>query len=377
MIVFLTLCYIAVLVLLVKANIIKLTLFWKISPLIWMVLLFVALFIPMQWGAPSGTLTNYQYVVEIVPNVAGEVVDVVARPSQPLKRGDVLFRIDPRPYQYRVDQLRASLAKADQEVPQLAAGWEASKQAVEKARAERNEAKLNMGRAKRLLNTQAGSEVDYDMRKARYDSLVAAVKQLEAQQERAKLAYTSEIDGVNTTVAEIQAQLKEAEYNLDQTTVRAPADGYIMGLGLSVGQRVSTAPMRGWMPFVVRDGAHLIAWINQNVYRYVKVDAPVEAVFKLYPGRVFSGKVEAMLEMSGEGQLQASGSVPTRTVQQQPGAFAVIIKLDEPAEIEASLPVVPGGALGTAAVYTESAKATQVIRKIMLRMEAWINYIQA
>ena len=56
MIVFLVICYVAVLALLIRLGVIKLNLWWKISPLIWTLVLLVALFIPMQWGAPTGTV---------------------------------------------------------------------------------------------------------------------------------------------------------------------------------------------------------------------------------------------------------------------------------------------------------------------------------
>ena len=90
-IVFLTLCYVGLLYLLVKVGVIRWTLWWKISPLVWMLLLLVALFIPMQWGAPSGPLTIYQYTIEIIPNVSGEVTEVPVRPLQRVKEGDPLM----------------------------------------------------------------------------------------------------------------------------------------------------------------------------------------------------------------------------------------------------------------------------------------------
>ena len=86
MIVFLVICYVAVLYIFIRLKVIQLTLWWKISPLVWMVLLFIILFMPMQWGAPGGTTNTYQYVVEIVPNVTGQVTEVPVKPLQPKKR---------------------------------------------------------------------------------------------------------------------------------------------------------------------------------------------------------------------------------------------------------------------------------------------------
>ncbi len=67
MIVFLTVCYIAVLAILIKLKVVPLNTFTKISPVIFNVLLFVGLFIPMQFGAPSGPVIAGRHVVQIVP----------------------------------------------------------------------------------------------------------------------------------------------------------------------------------------------------------------------------------------------------------------------------------------------------------------------
>ena len=90
MIVFLTLCYVGVLALLIKLKIIRLTLWWKISPVVWMLLLFFVLFIPMQWGAPAGAVTQYQTVIEIIPNVSGQVIDVPVEPLVLQKKGQTI-----------------------------------------------------------------------------------------------------------------------------------------------------------------------------------------------------------------------------------------------------------------------------------------------
>ena len=126
MIAFLTLCYVGLLALLVKTGIVRLNLWWKLSPVLWFLLLNVFLIIPMQWGAPSGNVTMYQFVVQVTPNVSGTVTEVKATINRPVKQGDLLFRIDPRPYQYRVDQASAALAEAERAVPQLKAAWDAA-----------------------------------------------------------------------------------------------------------------------------------------------------------------------------------------------------------------------------------------------------------
>jgi hypothetical protein len=81
--------------------------FWKISPVIVLLLLLVGLFIPMGWGAPSGPAIVVRHSVQIIPDVAGEVIEVPVQPNTPLKAGDVLFRIDPTPYEAQVNAVDA------------------------------------------------------------------------------------------------------------------------------------------------------------------------------------------------------------------------------------------------------------------------------
>ena len=97
--------YLVILFILVKQKIVPFNLFWKISPVIVLLLLLFGLFIPMGWGAPQGPSLVVRNSVAIVPDVAGEVIEVPVEPNKPLKAGDVLFRIDPVPYQAQVDAI--------------------------------------------------------------------------------------------------------------------------------------------------------------------------------------------------------------------------------------------------------------------------------
>ena len=101
--------YLVVLFILVKTKIVPFNLFWKCSPLIVLLLLMFGLFVPMGWGAPQGPAMVVRQSVQIVPNVAGEVTEVPVEPNKPLKAGDVLFKIDPVPYQSQVDSIGAQL----------------------------------------------------------------------------------------------------------------------------------------------------------------------------------------------------------------------------------------------------------------------------
>ena len=95
MIVALLAVYGVILFVLVKLGIIRFNLFWKVSPFLVLLLLNIGLFIPMGWGAPQGPAIVLRQSVQIVPNVAGQVIDVPVNPNNPIKAGDELFKIDP------------------------------------------------------------------------------------------------------------------------------------------------------------------------------------------------------------------------------------------------------------------------------------------
>ena len=91
MIVVLLNTYLVLLFILVRLKIVPFNLFWKVSPVLVLFLLLFGLFIPMNWGAPQGSAVVVRHSVAIVPDVAGEVLDVPVEPNKPLKAGDVLF----------------------------------------------------------------------------------------------------------------------------------------------------------------------------------------------------------------------------------------------------------------------------------------------
>ena len=321
MIVFLTLCYVAVLFLLVKLKVIKLNLWWKISPAVWVLVLLIVFLIPMQWGAPTGVVNMYQQVVQITPEVSGEVIEVSVIPLTPVTRDDVMFRIDPKPYQYKVDGLEAKLKLAQ----------------------------INLKRAQDLKKGDFAAQVTIDQYKAEVGSL--------------------------------QSELSDAHYNLDKTVVRAPGSGFAVGVSLAVGQRVSSSSQSGVIAVVNQDKSKLVLGINQNYARHVKIGQPAEVTFKMLPGKVFAATVDEIVPITPAGQLEPSGTVPSApTAQDVAEPISIVLRLEQgafeqaglgPLDIASSL----GGAFGNGAVYTESSKMSHIIRKVMLRMTAWLNYI--
>ncbi|MGE3988925.1 HlyD family secretion protein [Pseudorhodoplanes sp.] len=310
MIVVLLNVYLLVLFILVKLRIIPFNLFWKISPLIVLVLLLVGLFIPMNWGAPQGPALVVRNSVPIVPNVAGEVTEVAVSANQPLQAGDVLFRIDPVPLQANVDALQAQLKFQE----------------------------LRLSQMTQLQERQTGRAFDVEQRQAEVDQL--------------------------------KAQVDGARYNLEQTVVRAPADGYVTNLALRKGARVANLPLSPVMAFIDTSETIIGVEIPQIGARYLAPGQPVELTFKFFPGQIVTGKVQSILQAVASGQTPVSGSAVT-PVAIQSVPFVVRVKLDD----EQIARRLPAGATGDAAIFTDRVKPAHVVRKVLLRQIAIVNYV--
>ena len=310
MIVFLTLIYVGLLYLLTKTGKVPNTKATWLTIIPYMTLLLVALFIPMQWGAPAGVARVLTYSVAIVPNVAGEVIEVPVQMDKPMKKGDVLFKIDPVPYQAALDGLNAQLKLAQ----------------------------LRYKQTQELIKQKAGTA--YELQ-----------------------SFQAQIEG-------LQAKIMAAEYNLKETVVRAPSDGYATNVLLRVGARAVTFPISPSMSFIDMGGTEVVAQIHQIYTQYIEPGQKAEVTFKTRPGEVFPATVKYLVPVTAQGQVKVSGAAAL-TLSTAPGPFTVRLKLDDEA-LEASL---KPGALGEVAIYTSHIEIAHVIRQVMIRMNAIMNYI--
>jgi multidrug resistance efflux pump len=302
--------YLVLLFVLVHFKVVRFNLFWKLSPFIVILLVLFGLLVPMGWGAPQGAAVVVRNSVAIVPDVAGEVIEVPVKANTVLKAGDILFRIDPAPYDAQVKAIQAQLTLADQRLSQMT----------------------------QLFEKNAGRGFDVEQRQAEADQL--------------------------------RAQLEGAKWNLEKTTVRAPADGYVTNLALRKGARVANLPLAPVMAFIDTSDTIIGVEIAQNDARYVKPGQAVELTFKFMPGQVYGGKVESVLQAVATGQLQVSGAAATpKAIQAVP--FVARVVLNDAAFAR----TLPAGSTGDAAIFTDRLKATHVVRKVLLRQTAILNYV--
>ncbi|MEM7528062.1 MAG: HlyD family secretion protein [Pseudomonadota bacterium] len=315
---------------------------------------------------------TYFITTPIVPAVPGRVVEVPVAPNRPVAKGDVLFRIDPEPYELRVAELEAQLAQTGADVRQDNERIEAAQASVDRAEAALELAQQQFDRDKQLVENGTIAAVRLEQRQAQLDSAIgakdAALAEFEQAQEEVGAVVAS---GDNAKIAEIEAQLATARWNLEQTTVVAPEDGMVTQLALREGYYAVNLPLRPAMDFVTEVRGQVVASFRQiGVQRLEKGDE-AEVAFFAVPGRVFSGKVADVLPVMAAGEIATSGSLVAPERNADPGRVVVLIDLDEEEKEHA----LPGGAAGVAAVYSEHWHPFAVVRAVLMRVKSWTFYL--
>jgi multidrug resistance efflux pump len=306
----------------------------------------------------------------IVPTVRGRVIEVPVEPNTPLVAGDVLFKIDPTVYEVAFEQARAQLADASQDVKGDAAAWDQARATTTAAEADRDRAKENYDR----FQAGAGSVFSESEIQNSRDAFSAAEAKWEASkaaESRAKLTYEAEIDGENPEVARLRAALEKAEYDLDETTVRASTDGMVTQVALRPGMMAVPLPLSPVMVFVHEEEQKVVASFLQNSLQRVHAGDEAEVVFHALPGKVFAAKVVQVLPVIAQGSYQATGRLQALEATPGRGRAPVIIELED----DLSEYQLPGGVTAEVAVYTHHFHHVAIMRKILFRMKSWQNFL--
>jgi multidrug resistance efflux pump len=331
-----------------------------------------ALVLVMNYNHPYSNMAREFFVTTpIVPAVGGIVTSVDVEPNQLVEKGTVLFHIDPRPYEAIVRQKQALLAGSSQNVKELEAAAAAARARVVEISANRDRSQGVFQRYEAIFSRGAISANELEVRRQLYLADEAALERAEADLDRAQLAFEASIDGENPDVARLQAELEAARYDLERTVVRAPTGGYVTQLLLRPGMMAVTLPLRPVMVFVHEEKASMVAAFRQNSALRLRAGYEAEIVYPSVPGRVFKGRVIQVLPNMAEGQLATSGNLIGTERFQTLGRVPVAIEiLDDMSEFN-----LPTGSRVQVAVYSDHFHHVAIMRRILLRMSSWQNYL--
>jgi len=253
----------------------------------------------------------YSLTTPVLPTVKGRVVEVNVKTGDRVQEGDLLFRIDPEPFQYAVDQLEADLSLAIS----------------------------NLADATELFEKKFASAKDVERAQASVDSLTA--------------------------------QLANARYELSETDVRAESDGYLAQVRLRPGALAVPMPFSPLMTFVHNKDRFLLGGFQQNPLQNIQPDFEAEVIFTALPGKVFAATVGGTSEIMAQGQLLPDGKLIK--LEGVTPAGRVLVRIDITDDLSGY--VLPTGAKAYVAVYSDTWKPVAIIRKVILRVMSWENYL--
>jgi RND family efflux transporter MFP subunit len=263
----------------------------------------------LSYLAPTGRVAVIGHVVEVTPNVSGEITEISVQPNKLVKADTVLFKIDPTPYDAQVRTIEAQLRFQD----------------------------LRLSQMKQLQSSGTGRAFDVEQRQAEVDQL--------------------------------HAQLDKAKYDLDQTTIRAPGEGYVANLALNKGDRASSS--KSVMSFILSDGIRLVGIFSQNGFQTIKPGAQVQFALSSNPGHLYSSTIGDIVSGVGEGQIASSGVLARITSLPMTAEYPVLI--NRPEEIDSS--TLRPGMSGTATVFAPDSKPLDTIGWLLLYGRALALYL--
>ncbi|MGA2258308.1 MAG: efflux RND transporter periplasmic adaptor subunit [Thermoguttaceae bacterium] len=307
MISFITILYVLAIVLVFKV--------FRVRPRPWRIALFVTVGVLMIGGivvfwtlaAPiSQRAVVSRYVVEIVPWVKGKVLSITAKPNVPLKKDSVLFQIDPAPFQDAVNQALGQLNLTESNVRELQAAIQVAKASIAKATADVAATKFHYEEDVVLQKQNLGavSQLKFEQDKENYVSAQASLQQATASQVQANMALQAGKDAVTSA----KAELASAKFNLSQCTVPAPCDGFVTDWQIREGSMANPVSVAAVGTFIDTSETFIVASFPAEELIHVRPGQDVELAFKSRPGYLFHGKVEDIIEATGEGQFTPGGS---------------------------------------------------------------------
>jgi len=337
--------------------------------------------------APSShDIRVVNYVVPINPPVRGLVTEVPIEPNRPIKKGDVLFKVDPTPYEITVKNNEAQIAQLQVELVTAQASSRNLQETLKSATGQKDavDSKLTLARMrlqqfKELAESGAGNKFDYEQAQADVQGLegqLASAVAAEAQAREKLGAKTpegeqDEVANVKAQIVRAEAQLADAKWELSQTTYRAPANGVVVALTLRPGAMAVPLPMTPAMNFV-EDEQWVLAIYHQNEVRKIKPGQEAEVAFEMYPGRIVKCKVDSIMWATAQGQLPIGTMNPAGGVAPIPANCLAVRLIPDGQDKDLFL---AAGAHGAGAIYTDSGQMIHIIRKVVVRVGAKLDWL--
>jgi len=312
------------------------------------------------------------YVIPIVSQVSGRVIEVNVSQDQAVNPGDVLFKIDPADYELAVENAETVLEQAGQEIGAGTATVTSAQAGVVLAETQLNYVKAQSARVFELEEQQLFSRSEGDKARAAVQAAQAVLVNAHAALDKAKQAL-GKAGKENPRFRSALAALKKTQLDLGRTTTLAPSLGGITNLQIEVGHYANAgSPV---MTFIEAGNAWIRADFRENNIGNIQPGNAVDIVLDVAPGKIFKGKVSSVgfaVDSSASGEAGELASVSSRSGWLRDAQrFPVIIRFDD----DSSKGLRRVGGQADVLVYTGSNRIINSLGRWWIRALSWFSYI--
>ncbi|MGA9253883.1 MAG: HlyD family secretion protein [Roseobacter sp.] len=313
-------------------------------------------------------------VTDIVPEVSGYVAAIAVNNAQLVEAGDLLARIDQRPFQLQVDQARAALETATQNVGASSSEVEISQANVSQAAIVLENARVQSDRIVQLEAKGVVAAAYGDDARAALAAAESQMAAAEADLERAKRQLGTE-GADNAQIRNAVAALGQAQLALEWTELRAPERGVI--IDLDIGKGTFATAGKSLMTFASLDEVWVEAYMTENNIANISIGDPAEITLDLYPGRIFEGVVSSITMGVSAGSEAGDLPKPPKSTgwMRDPQRFPVRISMtgyevgNEAADIRRML-----NGQADVTVYTGESGVLNSLGELWIRFMSWLSY---
>lgn len=348
----------------------------------WVLLVIV---LSLAWYLSADRFTPYTqqarvgaFVIPVAAEVAGRVIRVNVRNNQDVKAGDVLFEVDPQPYQIAVDRARADLESTRRQIGASTAGIAAAQANLRAVQANELKARQDNQRLEGLYREDPGtiSVRLLEVSRANHEQAVSQVAAARAEVQRAREQEGGSAED-NALLRSAATALSKAELDQANTQVRARSDGLITDLRTDAGQFAAVgSPV---MTLIAIHDVWISADMTENNLGLIRLDTPVSIVLDALPGEVFNGRVRSIGYGVSVGPTPAPGTLPSvqnsRDWLRPAQRFPVIIEFSEDARtrLRDSQAVRAGGQAEVMAFPTQG-NPLNLLGRFFVGLMSWLSY---
>ena len=348
----------------------------------WTLIVIVACLALLFWHLAADRYTPYTsqarlhaLVVPIAPDISGNIVEVMVTNNQQVSKGDVMFRIDPSRYEIAVQAAEANLDAARQAVGSAQANVDAARANIQIAQANYDKANQDFQRMKRIREEDPGA-----LSERRVESAEATVKASASQVDAAKASLRGALENLgqegerNSRILQAQANLQDAQINLEHTWVRAPENGLVTDVRIDTGNFVAAGNAQ--MTFIALQNIWIEADFTENNLGHMDLGNPVEILFDALPGQVFKGRIKE-IGFGVDVKSAPLGSLPTINNDRQwlrnEQRFPVLVVLDQPIS-DSERKVLKVGSQASVLALNEGRWMLNILGKMYIRVASILTY---